>query len=262
MRRSEILALYDRELRAEAPPLGVGHRREREGTVVRSIGPSPAAHDNCILFSRLDDRTVDAAIQNETARFASFGHAFEWKVHGHDGPADLGQRLRHRGFAAETPETVMVRDLVDDPPRPPAATSVDIRRIDQAARMPDLIAVQNQVWNDDCAWYGDALAGELAADATQIEILVAYAQGRPVATSLLRLHRGTSFASIWGAAVLAAFRRRRIYGTLVERHASTARGAGARLVAADANADSRPVLERIGFQPLIGVRGFVSRPGG
>lgn len=259
MRHSKILALYDRELR-EAPLLGGSHRCERDATVVRTIGPSPAAHDNCVLFSRLDDGIADAAIKNEIARFASLGRAFEWKVHDHDKPADLDQRLPRHGFAAEAPETVMVRDLVDDPPQPSTATAVEIRRIDQPGPMADLVAVQNQVWNEDHAWYGAALAVEVAADATQIEVLVAYTRARPVATSLLRLHRGTRFASVWGAAVLAAFRRRRIYSTLVERHASTARAAGARLLVADANASSRPVFERIGFQPLVGVRGFVWRP--
>jgi ribosomal protein S18 acetylase RimI-like enzyme len=101
------------------------------------------------------------------------------------------------------------------------------------------------------------LADELAADPTQIEILVAYDGRRPVATSLLRLHRGTQFGSIWGAATLPDSRRRGIYTALVDRHAATARMTGARLLSADANANSRPVLERSGFRALVRVQGFV-----
>jgi GNAT superfamily N-acetyltransferase len=176
--------------------------------------------------------------------------------------ADLADRLLRHGLIADAPEIVMAGDLEDPPPAPPLARSIDIRRIDQAAQLSDLVAVQDNVWNEDHAWYGALLADELAADPTQIEILVAYDGHRPVATSLLRLHRGTQFGSIWGAATLPASRHRGIYTALVDRHASTARAAGARLLTADANANSRPVLERLGFRPLVGVQGFVWRCAG
>jgi ribosomal protein S18 acetylase RimI-like enzyme len=257
MRREDMLALYDRELRIDAPLPGRGFRYERSDTIVRLIGPSPAVHDNCVLFSRLDAHTADTTIARVIADFRSIGHGFEWKLHEHDTPADLAARLAHHGLTAETPETVVIRDLQDEAPRMRNAGSVEIRRVDEPNRLADLVAVQNDVWREDHAWYGEMLAGELADGAGQIEILIAYDNGLPVATSLVRLHRGTRFASIWGAATLPDFRRRGLYTALVDRHAETARKAGARLLIADANVDSRLVLERVGFQPLIGVQGFV-----
>lgn len=257
MQRQEILALYDRELRDSAPLPGADFRHERAGTILRLVGPSAAAHDNCVVFSRLDAVGADAAIAGEIDCFAALGHAFEWKLHGHDAPADLAERLLRHGFAAEAPETIMVRDLADEPPRPPAALSIGIRRIDDPAGMSDLVAVQDEVWNDDHTWYGEALSRELAADPAQIEILVACAEARPVATSLMRLYRGTQFGSLWGAATLPAFQRRGLYTALVERHVVTALSAGVRLLTVDANENSRPVLERVGFRPLVGVQGFV-----
>lgn len=262
MQRQEILALYDRELRINAPLPGVEFRYERAGTILRLVGPSPAEHDNCVVFSRLDAAGADAAIGDEIVRFAALGHAFEWKLHGHDEPADLADRLRRYGFTADPPETIMARDLLGEPARAPAALTVELRRIDDPAGLSDLVAVQDQVWNDDHGWYGEALARELAADPAQIEILVAYAQARPVATSLLRLHRGTQFGSLWGAATLPSFQRRGLYTALVERHVATALAAGARLLTVDANENSRPVLERVGFRALVGVQGFVWRPTG
>ena len=77
-----------------------------------------------------------------------------------------------------------------------------------------------------------------------------------------RLHRGTQFGSLWGAATLPAFQRRGFYTALVERHVVTALAAGARLLTVDANENSRPVLERVGFRPLVGVQGYVWRPPG
>jgi GNAT superfamily N-acetyltransferase len=262
MHRHEILTLYDRELRLNAPLPGAEFRYERAGTILRLVGPSPAEHDNCVVFSRLDAAGADAAIAAEIDHFASLGHAFEWKLHAHDEPPDLADRLLRRGFVADPAETIMVRDLADEPPLPPAPRSVEIRRIDEPARISDLVAVQDAVWHDDHAWYGEALLRELAADAAQIEILLAYAQGRAVATSLMRLHRDTCFGSLWGAATLRAFQRRGIYTALVERHVVTARAAGVRLLTVDANESSGPVLERVGFRPLVGVQGFVWRPAG
>ena len=262
MQRQEILALYDRELRVSAPLPGADFRYERAGTILRLVGPSAAPHDNCVVFSRLDAADADAAVAGEINYFASLGHAFEWKLHGHDEPADLAERLVRHGLTAEAPETIVVRDLADEPPRPPAALSIEIRRIDELLGLSDLVAVQDQVWDDDHGWYGEALARELAADAAQIEILVAYAQARPVATSVMRLHCATQFGSLWGAATLPAFQRRGLYTALVERHVVTARSAGARLLTVDANDNSRPVLERVGFRPLVGVQGFVWRPAG
>jgi hypothetical protein len=260
MQRQEILALYDRELRVNAPLPGAAFRCERAGATLRLVGPSAASHDNCVVFSRFDAAGADAAIAAEVAYFGSLGHAFEWKLHGHDQPADLAQRLLRHGFTAEPPETIMVRCLADEPPRPPAALSIVIRRIDGPAGLSDLVAVQDAVWNDDHAWYGEALGRELAADPAQIEILVAYAEGSAVATSMMRLHRGTQFGSLWGAATLPAFQRRGLYTALVERHVVTALAAGARLLTVDANENSRPVLERVGFRPLVGVQGYVWQP--
>jgi GNAT superfamily N-acetyltransferase len=151
----------------------------------------------------------------------------------------------------------VIRELQDEVPHLRGAGSAEIRRIERTNQLADLVAVQNEVWTEDHAWYGEMLAEELADHPAQIEILIAYDSARPVATSLLRLHPGTRFASIWGAATLPTYRRHGLYTALVERHADTARRANARLLIADANADSRPVLERMGFQPLIGVQGFV-----
>ena len=262
MTRDEMLALYDREMRGEVSLPLDGYRYEWIDTVLRLVGPSPEAHDNYVLFSRLDAESADAAIRRQIAHFGSLGHSFEWKVHGHDAPADLAARLLRHGLTADTPETVMTRDLREPTPARATADSINIRRIDRPEQLSDLVAVQNDVWQEDHTWYGAMLAGELAADPAQIEILVAYDDRCAVATSLLRLHRGTQFGSIWGAATLSACRHRGIYTALVERHASTARTAGARLLTADANANSRPVLERVGFRPLVGVQGYIWRCAG
>jgi GNAT superfamily N-acetyltransferase len=259
--QDDLLALYDREMRLAPPVPGPTYRCERTDRVVRLVGPSAATFDNCVLFSRLDDATADAAIRREIDHFGSRGRSFEWKLHDHDKPEDLPARLLRHGFTPEARETVVVRPLPDIPPRG-STSAADVRKVDGAAPLADLVAVQNEVWNEDHVAFAEALAAERASDPTRLEILIAYDGPRPVATSWLRLHRGTSFASCWGGATLSAWRGRGLYTALVEHHAATARAGGARLLLADSNTNSRPVLERIGFRALVGVQGFVWRPAG
>jgi hypothetical protein len=203
--QDDLLALYDREMRLAPPVPGPTYRCERTDRVVRLVGPSAATFDNCVLFSRLDDATADAAIRREIDHFGSRGRSFEWKLHDHDKPEDLPARLLRHGFTPEARETVVVRPLPDIPPRG-STSAADVRKVDGAAPLADLVAVQNEVWNEDHVAFAEALAAERASDPTRLEILIAYDGPRPVATSWLRLHRGTSFASCWGGATLSAWR--------------------------------------------------------
>src|SRR5262249_49846862 len=177
----------------------------------RPGGPRAAANYNCITYTRLDAAGADAAIAGEIGYFGAAGRAFEWKLHDHDPPADLAERLQRRDFVPQTPETVIVRDLAERPPAPPPESPIDVRSVGGPPGMAAFIVVQDAVWGEDHGWLGAALAREPATDPPQIEILVAYAEGDPVATSYMRLHRGTCFASLWGASTLPAWQRRGIY---------------------------------------------------
>jgi ribosomal protein S18 acetylase RimI-like enzyme len=260
-----LLTLYDRELRESPPHPGPGYRIERSEHITRFVGPTNTAPDNCIIFSRLDEASADAAIAAEMAYFAAAGRGFEWKLYEHDLPADLAQRLLARGFTAETPETVVIRDVAASSDGRPADPVITIRRLREPAELTAIIAIQNTVWNEDHAWVADSLARGLASDPESLEILVAEAGGparQPVACSWMRCQGGTQFASLWGAATLPAYRGRGLYSALVAHHAATARAQRFRLLTVDANANSRPVLEKVGFRALTGVRGYVWRAAG
>src|SRR5262249_45085983 len=137
---------------------------------------------------------------------------------------------------------------------------IDIHSVGGSPGMADFVAVQDAVWGEDHGWLGEALVREHGADPTQIEILVAYAEGHPVATSYMRLLRGPGSASLWGASTLPAWQRRGIYSALTEHHAAGALAAGKALITVDANENSRPILARLGFRPLVRTQGFVWSP--
>jgi GNAT superfamily N-acetyltransferase len=257
-----LLTLYDRELRENPPHPGPGYRIERTAHVVRFVGPTNTAADNCIIFNRLDESSADAAIAAEIAYFAAAGHDFEWKLYDHDRPEDLAQRLLARGFVAETPETVLVREVATVAPPRPADPAISIRRLRDPAELVVVTAVQNMVWNEDHAWLASSLARELTHDPEALEMLIAEAGATPIACSWMRCQGGTQFASLWGAATLPDYRGRGLYSALVAHHAATARDRGFRLLTVDANANSRPVLEKVGFRALTGTRPYVWRAAG
>jgi GNAT superfamily N-acetyltransferase len=252
-----LLTLYDRELRENPPHPGPGYRIERSERITRFVGPTNTAPDNCIIFSRLDEGSAEAAIAAELAYFGATGRDFEWKLYDHDRPEDLAQRLLARGFTAETPETVLVREVAAVPPARPADPAISIRRLRDPAELAAVTAIQNAVWNEDHAWLADSLARELTHDPEALEILIAEAGATPIACSWMRCQGGTQFASLWGAATLPDFRSRGLYSALVAHHAATARDRGFSLLTVDANANSRPVLQKVGFRALTGTRPYV-----
>ncbi|MFD4042697.1 GNAT family N-acetyltransferase, partial [Streptomyces sp. NPDC058605] len=111
MDHAAVLALFDRDMREGARPDGPDALVERVGGVVRQVS---SAHGwNGIVWSDLGDASVDEAIAGQIAHFSGLGREFEWKLYGHDLPADLGQRLRDAGFTSRPEETLMIGEVAD-----------------------------------------------------------------------------------------------------------------------------------------------------
>jgi GNAT superfamily N-acetyltransferase len=258
---AEILALFDRDMRANPPAPGPGYRQERVAGASFTVGPAAEAHHNTVEYSALDEASADGCIGAVVGRFAALRHSFEWKVHAHDRPADLAARLLGKGFEKGGRETLMVRPAgVDQQPQAPSG--IEIRRITDPADLADVVAVESTVWNDDNAWLGEALGAELAQDPDSLGIYIAYADGKAVSAGWIRLHAGRAFATLWGGSTLPAYRSRGIYRALVETRAALARSRGARYLAVEASDDSRPILERNGFRKLTHIDSYFWRPPG
>jgi hypothetical protein len=255
----EILALFDRQMRREATPEDAGLRIERAERITRAIGPGPGPEDYCILWSSLDPRTADAAIAAERERAAAEGRALEWKVYGHDRPADLGARLTAQGFEQDERETLVAFDLRE---RVTAVPGIVVRRIGPE----DLDAVgevKAAVWGREAAGQVETLGRTLRQMPERLSIHLAEdEEGRPAAVGWLRKPAGVAFASLWGGSTVPQLRGRGFYRALVAARLREAAEAGYRYALVDARETSRPILERLGFVPLTTVRGFLwrSRP--
>lgn len=259
MNHEEVLALFDRQLRRDAPADGPGTRVERDGDVVRQVG---AEHDwNGVLWSDLDQATADGAIRAQVRYFTALRREFEWKTYAHDRPGDLGKRLESAGFTSEPQEAVMVapvRDLFTDAALP---EGIRLCPVTDAAGV-DLVAdVHEQAFGTSGARLRQRLLDQLAQKSETLSMVVAMAGDLPVCAARMELNPGTDFAGLWGGGTVAAWRGKGIYRALVSLRARTAADLGYRYLQVDATDQSRPILQRLGFTVLSTTTPYVYLPG-
>ncbi|MFF8594105.1 GNAT family N-acetyltransferase [Streptomyces sp. NPDC015220] len=259
MDHAAVLARYDQDLRRDAPPDGPGARVERVGAVVRQVGAS-ARDWNGVLWSALDAEGADAAIAEQIAHFGGLGHAFEWKLYGHDRPADLGQRLRAAGFTAGPAETLMVGRIadLDLAARPPEG--VRLSPVTDASGVDLLVAAHERAFGKDGSLLRHRVLARLLEAPDTFVAVVALAGDAPVSAARMELAPGTGFAGLWGGGTVEGWRGRGIYRALVAHRARVAADHGYRYLHVDASDRSRPILQRLGFAPLTTTTPYVYEP--
>jgi GNAT superfamily N-acetyltransferase len=214
--------------------------------------------------AHLEPSDLDALIARQRDIHAAAGMAVEWKLHGHDEPADLADRLRAAGFEPEEQETVLIglaEPLADtDPPVP---DGVRLREVTARADLDRIAAMESAVWNSDRSFLATALEQELAADPSGTTVVLAEtSSGECVSAGWIRYISGTAFGTIWGGSTLPAWRRQGIYKALVSYRAHLATQRGLRLLQVDASDDSRPILQRCGFIAITTTTPYVYTPSG
>ncbi len=259
---TELLAAYDSQLRARVPDrLPPGTEVERDGPIVRFTG---TASGGWVLYRDLDGLEgdeLDRLIARQVDVFAARGERFEWKLHGHDLPADLPERLRAAGFVAEEQETIVIAPVAAIADTPAVPDGVALREVTERRDFDRIAALENEVWQEDHVALADMLEEEHTADPGAISVVVAEADGVVVCAAWIRFEGDTAFATLWGGATLPEWRRRGIYKSTVAYRARLAAECGYRLLEVDASDDSRPILERLGFVPVTTTTPFVWSPG-
>lgn len=241
-----VRAVFDEQLRRNVPP-SPGARVERDARVTRQVADDGSW--TAVLWSDLTAADADDVVAAELAR--ATGGLFEWKQYAHDRPADLADRLAAAGLVADPPETVMAADLTEFtvPSQPP--DGVRLVRVDDEAGLDAMLDVSLAVFGSVHPGTRDAVRRSLAHDPRPVEALVAYAGETPVSAGRVEFHPGTDFASLWGGSTVPAWRGRGVFTALVSWRAARARERGHRYLQVDAMPTSRPILERLGFVPLV-----------
>jgi GNAT superfamily N-acetyltransferase len=232
-----LLALYDHDERFGATSPGL--RREALPDLVRQV--DLVGSTGAVIYSRLSKDNVDEAITAQTAYFAAIGQDFEWKVYGHDQPADL---VAARGFETDETEAVLVLDVESAAASAPSHT---VKRITQPNELEEAALVKSQVYRGDADKLFKRLALELSEDPDCLSVYLAYHERTPAACGWIRFPRNSAFASLWGGSTLPELRGRGLYTSLLDARREEARQRGFRYLTVDAGHMSRPILEKHGF---------------
>lgn len=258
MDREHVLRLYDEELRRRAPFFDEHLRLEQADPVVRLVGATADAGNNCVLYSALDDTTAGAIIDREVSYFTALRHSFEWKYHDHDPPTALPQLLRERGFESGEPEQILAVELAgwtDTSTLPP---EYRVQRLTEGESLKTIQQVQEAVWPElSHGWLLESLQRERTAAPHAIDFYVIWANEQPVCAGWMRYNG--RFASLFGGSTLLLHRGRGLYRALLAARLRDAQQRAVEFAVVDAGPMSRPILQRLGFVALTGTTPYVYR---
>ena len=237
MTDGELLDLFDREMRLDVssePGLTV----EFVEGVVRAYGDY-----NGIFLSRLQSASVQQTIRDQVAFFDRIGETWDWKVYGHDTPADLTRHLSEARFVPDERETLMVLSIET---RAPHMSGFEIREVLNDMDIAEYAATNSLAFGRPF----DVADAKVQWERDDTRLFIASTGGRAAAAGRLELPRGKRFASIWGGGTVPDLRGRGIYRALVEHRIGIGRDHGYEFITVDAREISRPILEGMGFRAL------------
>jgi ribosomal protein S18 acetylase RimI-like enzyme len=243
MERAEILARYDK-VRAD-PPAQFGVEHVWADGVLRTVG----AYQFIGWWTFVAGETAQV-VAREAAFFRAKG--VQWKVFDHDGPPNLTAALAAAGFEEDEPETFLALDMDAVSPVFAPPPGIDVREVKDQTGIGDLVAVSNAAFGREEPWRMAELTRRLD-DPTQA-LFVAYDGGVAVSSGRLELAPGKAFAGMYGGGTRPDYQGRGVYRALVAARAAEARRRGCRFLTVDARETSRPILQRIGFEPLTMIR--------
>ncbi len=257
MNDSQLLALYDREMRIELDHPGM--IKEAGPDLVRFLRPGPGM--SFISYSRLTAENADERIREQIERFSSWNGPFSWDHYSHDQPSDLLERLIAHGFKPEDePGAVMVLDLNQAPESLFETGGVSLRRIERREQLGEVIRIEESVWGGSFAWIEDRL-GENLEIPGYLSVFVAEVDGQPASAAWIYFLPNSHFASLYGGATLPEQRGKGLYTALLAVRAREARQRGYRYLTIDAGRMSKPIVERRGFRYLTTVTSCVWKGG-
>jgi len=242
-------------------PLWPGFEREEHDGYVVFHGPN--AHHLFALALRLRlGAEVEAVVRDVRAWFAQRGrHEFTWLVSDSSTPADLRERLLALGAEPDAHEPTYAAMVLTE--APPAVEDLDVRPVET---FDEYAAVRELGWDLLGMSEGDRVEPRARlqttwADYQDIEIVnfAAFVEGRVVAAGGIQFTPYGAYLA--GGSTRAEYRGRGCYRALVRARWDAAAARGTPLLAVQAGAMSKPILERLGFRQIATVHALVDRKG-
>lgn len=240
-----VRELFDSTLRARGSA-AVGVDQAWVDGVLRG---AQGAHHYIGWWDFPSDRTA-SVVAREAAHLRSVGGELLWAVYGHDLPDGLERALADAGFEDQGLEQFLVLEASAGASleRSPDA---DVRRVRSKAALAGYAAVLRAAFEDENEeeWTRDAFYLPRLDDPT-LMLFVAWVNGAPAASGRLEMPKETPFALLGDGGVVPRHRGEGLYRAIVADRAAEAARLGARYLIVNARETSRPILERLGFEPL------------
>ena len=213
-----------------------------------------------IAWSDLDETNADAEITQQIEYFSAHGQSFAWRVYEADRPRDLGSRLERAGFVRDYTSELMVAEVVDIPQRAELPAGVMLAFDNDEPGIDRLIAVHERVFGSDHSQLRHSLQTQFLQAPHLRELVVAMANGQPIASSRIEFLPDRQFASLWGGSTLPAWRGKGLFRAMVSSRAGLAAQRGYPFLYVTASSESRPILERMSFSSLGSVFTYMWQP--
>ena len=234
------------------------------GSVVREFSPD---RSECrILLAPTTAAGIATLVAKETALADRHGYTLEWKVYGHDRPANLVDSLLAAGFEPDDEELVLVLPLAIVGGAPAGAGAfppgTDIVRVQDERGLADVAEISRDSGRRNVEAETRRLAAILrdAPDAMSVHLL--RFDGEPVACGRTHYAEGSELAELAGGRTKSAHRRRGYFSALVRHRLAEASARGRTHAVVDALPTSEPILRRLGFTNLTSTRPYVYVPAG
>jgi GNAT superfamily N-acetyltransferase len=247
MEIAAVLAAFDDQMRRN-PAVERAARVERDERVTRVVAGSDGWSG--VIWSNLTEADADAVIAAQIQRFASHRRGWEWKQYSYDRPADLPGRLQAAGFVPDPVESVLVAEIAELALDPDPPAGVELVAVAGKEGVDALVAVHDAVFGGSHQAIGQEVLRGLGAHPPSVAAVIAVAGETAISAGRVEFPAGSDFASLWGGGTLSAWRGRGVFRSLVGYRAALAKDRGYRYLQVDASADSRPILQRLGFAEM------------
>jgi GNAT superfamily N-acetyltransferase len=252
-----VRTAFDEQIRRKAEPDEPGAVVEADEGVLRWV--APGSETSCIIWSALTDSTADTVIAAQKKYFMARGTPVEWKYYDYDQPADLPARLVAAGFEPDDDEMMLVAQTSAIDSRVVLPDGIRLAPVTDEAGLAALLRVGDLAFGEHRSpELGDRLRGQLGSQ--EIQMVVAMAGDEPVSAARIEFVSGTDFAGLWGGGTVPAWRGKGIFRALVAYRAGLAAERGYRYLQVDALPTSRPILQRLGFEPVASTTPYVFTP--
>lgn len=253
--QNAFLSLYDQHVR-KGPADG---RTEREVTpqVIRHVPTDE--HDCWIVWSQLSAETAEDVIHQERDLFLKRQRLVEWKVFGHDQPTDLADRLRAAGFDEEEQEALLAIDIDTAAKLEPIDDREGEVRISEPSDLERIMNVYKGVWPDYAEELTRRFERHMTDQATGV-LVHAELEGAVVGAAWMNFKDAAQIAELWAGSVIEEARHRGFYRRMTMKRLEIARQRGMRYASVDAGPQSRPILERMGFEYITSITPCIFDP--